>query len=515
MENKIQSANDAVADIEDGAVIAINGFIMAGCADELLKALSDRFEREGRPRDLTLVLITSAGDGAGRGADRLAHPGMIKRIISSHYSFLPQIQKLIFDNEIEAYDFPQGIMSQLLRDKASGQPFTISPLGLDTFVDPRLEGGRLNQRTTEELTEIVRIDDQEYIRYASLPPIDYAFVRGSYSDSAGNVSMREEGAMVDAFLMAQATKNSGGKVLCQVGGMKQNLLAHDVRLPAILTDRIIPVSDMHYHMQSADTIYNPAYSGEDPLPKPSYAPVTNPERRIIAGRCLQELERDAVINLGIGMPECIAALAAEKGIDDFTLTVDVGIIGGTPAGGRDFGCTINPQAILFHSEILDFFHGGGLDQAFLGLAECDPCGNVNVSRFKGRITGIGGFVDLTQSAHKVYLIGTFTAKGLEVAAADGQLSILREGKIRKFRQTIEQRTFSAARSRQLGQEVMFITERAVFRLTENGLTLVEIAPGIDLQADILNHMDFLPHISSDLKTMDAALFQESPCCSFE
>lgn len=397
-------------------------------------------------------------------------------------------------------------MSQLFRDQASGNPVTLSPLGLGTFVDPRLEGGRLNDRTVEELNSIVEIDDKEYIRYKSLPPLDYAFVRGSHSDLRGNVDMREEGAMVDAFVMAQAAKNSGGKVICQVGDVRDHIPAHDVRLPSIMTDRIVPVSDMKFHMQSADTVYNPAYSGEEPLEEPSYEPVVSPERRIIAARCLQELEKGAVVNLGIGMPECIAAIAAEKGVDDFTLTVDVGIIGGTPAGGRDFGCTINPQAILTHGEILDFFHGGGLAQAFLGLAECDPEGNVNVSKFKGRITGIGGFVDLTQSARKVYLIGTFTARGLRIGVRDGKLEILQEGSVKKFRKSIEQRTFSAARSRQLGQEVMFITERAVFRLSEDGLVLTEIAPGADLERDVLGQMEFRPLISRDLKRMDADLF---------
>lgn len=506
-DKKIVTAREAVAQIQDGAVIAVNGFIMSGCADELLAALEERFLATGHPRDLTLVLITSVGDGAGRGVDRLAHKGLVRRIISGHYSFMPAIQKLILDEDIEAYDFPQGVMSQLLRDRASGNPLTVSPLGLRTFVDPRLDGGRLNNATTEQLNELYEVDGQDFIRYKSLPPIDFAFVRGSLSDQEGNVSMRREGAMVDAFIMAQAAKNSGGTVICQVGGLEDHIPAPDVRLPAIMTDYIVPASDMCFHMQSAETVYNPAYSGEIPAADRQYEPVTNPERRIIIKRCLKELIPGAVINLGIGMPEGIAAMAAERGTDDFTLTVDVGIIGGTPAGGRDFGSTINPSAILFHADLLDFFHGGGLEQAFLGLAECDPEGNVNVSRFKGRITGIGGFVDLTQSAKNVYLIGTFTAKGLRTEFRDGRLRILQEGSVRKFLRHIEQITFSAQRSRELGQNVMFITERAVFRLEENGLTLTEIAPGLDLEKDVLSQMEFRPHIASPLKTMDADLFE--------
>ena len=505
-ESKIFTAEEAVADIQDGAVIAVNGFIMSGAADELLAALEKRFLETGHPRDLTLVLITSVGDGQGRGADRLAHEGLISRIISSHYSFLPRIQKLILDEKLEAYDFPQGVMSQLLRDRASGNPLTVTPLGLGTFVDPRLDGGRLNSRTTESLNKIYMVDGSPYIRYKSLPPIDFAFVRGSYADGDGNVAMRREGAMVDAFVMSQAARNSGGKVLCQVAETVSHIPAPDVRLPSIMTDRIIPVSDMKYHMQSAETIYNPAYSGEIPASERQYEPVTNPERRIILNRCLKELIPGAVINLGIGMPEGIAALAAEKNLDDYTLTVDVGIIGGTPAGGRDFGSTVNPSAILFHSEILDFFHGGGLDQAFLGLAEADSEGNVNVSRFKGRITGIGGFVDLTQSARNVYLIGTFTAKGLKTAFRDGKLQIVQEGTVRKFRREVEQRTFSAARALELHQNVMFITERAVFRLSGDGLVLTEIAPGLDPEKDIFPQMEFRPQVASDLREMDQDLF---------
>lgn len=507
--SKIMSAQEAVAQIEDGAVIAVNGFIMSGCPDELLAALEARFLETGHPRDLTLVCITSAGDGLGHGVDRLAHEGLVGRIISSHYSFLPKIQRMIIDEKIEAYAFPQGVMSQLLRDQGRGHRYTVSQLGLGTFVDPRLDGGRLNASTAAELCELTELGEETYIRFNPLPAIDYAFIRGSAADRQGNISMRKEGAMVDPLVMAQATKNSGGKVIVQAAEIADHIPAHDVRIPSIMTDIVAPVSDMRFHVQSADTVYNPAYSGEEPMQGAGFEKVTDPARRIIAGRCLQELEKDAVITLGIGMPETVAALAAEKGRDDFTLTVDVGIIGGTPAGGRDFGCTVNPSAILFHADILDYLHGGGLDQAFLGLAECDPLGNVNVSRFKDRITGIGGFIDLTQSARKVYFMGTFTAKGLKVHTGDGKLHIDSEGSIRKFRCHIEQRTFSAERSRELGQEVLFVTERAVFRLTENGLLLTEIAPGIDLERDILQQMDCTPRIAEDLREMDEALFLNS------
>lgn len=505
-QNKIRTARQAVDQIEDGSVVAINGFIMSGCPDELCAALEERFFETGHPRDLTLVCITSSGDGQGRGVDRLAHEGLISRIISSHYSFMPKIQRLILDEKIEAYAFPQGVISQLFRDKGRGHTFTLSPLGLRTFVDPRMDGGRLNQRTKKPLNELLQIEGREYIHYFPLPDIDYTLIRGSQADPEGNTSMRHEGAVVDPLVMAVAAKNSGGKVLVQAASVAPHVAAHDVRIPGIIVDTVAPVSDLSFHVQSGNTIYSPAYSGEEPTKEIEYEPVTDPVRRIVAGRCLEELKEDAVITLGIGMPESIAALAAEQAISDFTLTVDVGIIGGTPAGGRDFGCTINPSAILTHADILDYLHGGGLDQAFLGLAECDPDGNVNVSRFKERITGIGGFIDLTQSAQEVCFIGTFTAKGLRVEARGGKLRILQEGSIRKFRNSIEQRTFSALRAEELGQKVRYITERAVFSLEPGGLVLTEIAPGIDLAKDILGQMDFRPRIAPDLKEMNPALF---------
>ncbi len=508
MANKIITAKQAAAMVQMGDVVAINGFIMAGCPDELCCALEQHFLKEAFPRDLTLVCITSVGDGGTRGVNRLAHKGLVRRIISGHYNFIPKIQHMIFAEEIEAYNFPQGIMAQLLRDCACKNPLTVSPLGLDTFVDPRLQGGRLNRSTVQPLNEVMQIDGQEYLRYHSLKKVDCAFLRGTYADQNGNVCMRKEGATVDALIMAQAAKNSGGKVFVQVERVVERIHPHDVNIPSIMVDYIVPVSDMKYHMQSADTVYNPSYSGEGDVVPVDIPPVTNPERRIIVKRCLSELQKGSVINLGIGMPEGIAAMAAEYGITDFTLTVDVGIIGGTPAGGLDFGCTQNPTAIIYHSQLLDFFHGGGLHQAFLGLAECDRHGNVNVSKFESRITGIGGFIDLTQTAKKVYFIGTFTAKGLKTEYRNGALHIVREGSIKKFRRHIEQQTFSADRSRALAQQVMFVTERAVFSITEKGLTLTEIAPGINLERDILSQMEFRPAVSDRLKIMDQRYFEE-------
>ncbi len=504
MKNKQISAKQAALLVAPGDTVAINGFIMSGCADELCHALEQRFIEENSPFDLTLLCITSVGDGNSRGVNRLAKKGLIKRIISGHYSFMPKIQHMIFAEEIEAYNFPQGIMSALLRDCACKNPLTLSPLGLSTFVDPRLSGGRLNKKTTEELTEIMTLDGEEYIRYKSIKKVDCALIRGTYADAFGNISMEKEGAITDALIMAQAAKNSGGKVLVQVEKVVDSIPPHMVVIPSIMVDHIICASDMKYHMQSADTVYNPAYSQNfSPVEIP---PLKNPERRIIISRCLQELKKDSVINLGIGMPEGIAAMAAQRNISDFTLTVDVGIIGGTPAGGRDFGCTQNPSAIISHGQLLDFFHGGGLDQAFLGLAESDRQGNVNVSKFESRITGIGGFIDLTQTAKQIFFIGTFTAKGLQTQFVDGKLKITNEGSIRKFKKHIEQRTFSAERSKELEQEVMFITERAVFKITKKGLTLTEIAPGIDLQQDILSQMEFRPHVSENLKLMDKSHF---------
>ncbi len=505
MKHQVITAKEAAALVFDGAVVSAGGFIMSSAADELYDALEKRFLESGSPKNLSLLSVTSVGDGGERGLNRLAHKGLVKRLVAGHINLMPKLQKMIFSEDIEGYNLPQGVIAQLMRDVGAKRPGLVTHIGLGTFVDPRFSGGRLNSISKDELNEIVIFDDKEYIRYKPFDQLDFAFLRGTRADRNGNISMEKEAAMADALSIAQACHTLGGKVVVQVEEIVDDIAPHEVRIPGVLVDYVVKTSDMKFHPQTAACDYNPAYSGQERAPQGAMPVLPPGPRRVIALRALKELQ-PGVVNLGIGMPEGIAAVAEEKGVAGFTLTVEAGGIGGSPLSGVEFGATLNPEAIIFQHQLFDFYHGGGLSQAFLGLAEVDPAGNINVSKFGPRIAGCGGFICITQATPKLYFIGTFTAKGLDVEVKDGKLNILREGSIKKFKKEIEQLTFSAKRARELGQEVMFITERCVLRLTDDGLMLTEIAPGVDLERDILAHMEYRPLIADDLKEMDADVF---------
>ncbi len=505
MKQQVITAKEAAELIGDGATVAAGGFIMSAAADELYYAIEQRFLSTRHPQNLSLLSVTSVGDGAERGLNRLAHKGLVKKLVAGHLNLMPKLQQMIFSEDIEGYNLPQGVIAQLMRDVGANRPGLVTHIGLDTFVDPRYGGGRINNISKEELNEIVSFDGKEYIRYKPFERIDFALLRGTRADKNGNISMEKEAAMADAISIAQACHTLGGKVIVQVEELVDDIAPHDVRIPGILVDYVVKTSDMKFHTQTAACDYNPAYSGQSRAPKGAMPVLESGARRIIALRALKEL-KPGIVNLGIGMPEGIAAVAEEKGIEGFTLTVEAGGIGGSPLSGVEFGATLNPQAIIFQHQLFDFYHGGGLTQAFLGLAEADPQGNINVSKFGPRIAGCGGFICITQSTPKLYFIGTFTAKGLKEEVVDGKLRILAEGSIKKFKKDIEQLTFSAKRAKELNQEVMFITERCVLELRNEGLTLTEIAPGVDLERDIIAHMEFRPLIAKDLKEMDANIF---------
>jgi len=503
---QIITANRAAELIGGGSTIAFNGFIMAAVAEEIIAAIEKRFLETGAPAGLTLVSSTSVGDAGGRGLNRLAHKGLVRRLITGHLNLMPKLQKMIVENEIEAYNFPQGVMGMLMRDIAARRPGHITRIGLNTFVDPRISGGRLNGITREELCEIVQIDGRDHIRYKPFS-VDFAVLRGTCSDARGNISMGREAACVDALSMAQACRASGGRVFVQVEKTVDRIPPHEVRIPSVLVDYVVVSTEKAFHMQSANFDFNPAYVNEDDTAELSARDMPEGERYIIAARAAKELMPGAVVNLGIGIPEGIAQIAAREGNSDFTLTVQAGGIGGYPMGGLDFGCTFKPEAIVWQHQQFEYYHGGGLDQAFLGLAEVDPAGNINVSRFGPRVAGCGGFICITQSTPRLYFVGTFTAKGLKTHTEGGRLVIDSEGSIKKFKKSIEQVTFSAPFARESGQQVLFITERCVFALSEQGLVLTEIAPGVDLEKHILANMEFKPDISRDLKTMDPDIFK--------
>jgi propionate CoA-transferase len=507
------TAEQAAEWIGDNQSVLLGGFIGSVVPEAIERAIGERFESSGSPKNLTLVFAAGQGDGKDRAINHLAKQGLVTQAIGGHWGLVPKLQKLAVEEEIQGFNLPQGIISHLLRDTAAGKLGTISKVGLGTFVDPRVEGGKINAVTKKERVEVIKLHGEEHLFYHRLP-IDVAILRGTSADESGNITMEDECLIVESLAAAQAAKNSGGRVIVQVKRVVQSgkLDPHAVKVPGIFVDAVVVCDSPQEHMQTFATQMNPAFVGRGKKRAPLKVSTTNrglklDAKTIIARRAAMELQRGAILNLGIGVPEYIAGIAQEAGIlNEFVLTVEPGAVGGLPAGGLDFGASLYPQAIISQDQMFDFYDGGGIDQAFLGLAQCDQKGDINVSRFGDKIAGCGGFINITQNAKQVYFCGTFTAKGLSIECKDSQLRIVKEGEQRKFLSQVEQITFSAKQADLNNKPILYITERAVFKLRHAELELVEIAPGIDLDRDILPHMEFEPKISASLSEMDKSIF---------
>jgi propionate CoA-transferase len=504
---QVISADAAAALVRDESTIFLGGLAMMGLAEEVLIALERRFLADGHPRQLTTWACGAIGNSGTGGMVHFAHKGMIKRTVAGHFGQTgKELMGMIYANEVEAYNFPQGSLSHLTRHIAAHTPGLFTKVGLGTFVDPRQQGGKLNASAAEDLVHLAEVGGQEWLHYPC-PRIDVAIIRGTLADEKGNITLDKEGVHLEQLQIAQAARACGGIVIAQVEQVVQAGSLHPkrVKVPGILVDYVV-VGRPETQMQSITTQFNPALCGDLRVPVNSLKPMPLDERKVIARRAAMELKPGAVTNLGIGIPAGIPSIAAEEGVaEQLTLSIESGVNGGIPAQGGDFALAYNAESIIDQSAQFDFYDGGGLDASFLGLAQTDNQGNVNVSMFNGRPVGCGGFINITRSTPTLVFCGTFTAGGLEVAVEDGALRIVKEGRAPKFIEQVEQITFNGLDAARRGQQVLFVTERAVFRLTSDGLELTELAPGVDLERDVLAHMGFKP-IMRDVKPMDARLF---------
>ena len=498
--------------INDGDMIAIGGFIGTGVAEEIHSAVEKRFLETNSPQDLGLVYAAGIGDRDKRGLNHYGHEGLVKRIIGGHWGLVPSFQPLVENNLVEGYNFPQGVMSQIFRDAAAKRNWHLSKIGLETFVDPDIDGGKLNEVTTEELVKKIAIENETFLAYKTIYP-DIAILKGTFADENGNISFSDEPLVLEAISMAMATKNNGGKVIVQVKERREvgTLDPKSIVIPGVCVDYVVVATDMKNHQQTFDTLFNEEFitAGVKETTTDEISPLN--AKKVIARRAAMFLNpaTEKILNYGIGVPEVVAQVLNEEGQENyFTPTVEPGIFGGTPQGDLDFGCSVFPQSIIQQGDMFQFYNGGGIDTAFLGMAETDQYGNVNVSKFGPKIAGAGGFIDITQTAKKVIFTGTFTAKGVKYDLSNQSLKIATEGSKQKLVEKVEHVTFSGSFARKNQQEVYYVTERAVFELREAGLTLIEIAPGIDLERDVLGQMAFKPIVAEDLKIMDTAIFNE-------
>ncbi len=508
--SKIISAKRSAELIKDGATIAWTTAGLCGFAEEVASAIERRFLETGHPRGITLTHSCGCGDHKTRGMNHFGHEGLVKKIIAGHIGEAPKLGKLVAENKVECHLLPQGVITHQWRQMAGKKIGVITKVGLGTYVDPRLEGGKISEITKDDLVEVIEIGGEEYLYYKTWP-VDVAVIRGTTADENGNMTMGKEAVFLEALSLATAVKNNGGIVIAQVEYIAKPGTLHPkrVKVPGVLVDYIV-VAKPENHMQTKKTYYDPAFSGDNKMPLGFKEPLPLDERKIIARRAAMELKPNITLNLGIGMPDGVGAVAAEEGVTEMlTMTTELGNFGGMPAGGLDFPASYNPECTIDHPYMFDFYDGGGLDLCILGLAQTDKLGNLNVSKFGNNVVGPGGFINISSAAKKVVFVGTMTAGGTEYEVKDGTIKILKEGKVKKFVNKVEQITFSGSQAYKEGKTIFYVTERAVFTLEGGEMTIIEIAPGLDLEKDVIAAMEFKPKISEKFKVMNSEIFVQN------
>jgi propionate CoA-transferase len=494
---QILTAKQAAEKIKDNSTVGVAGMGLAGWPEEVGRAIAANYKETGHPCGLNLKQGCSLGDWKTRGTTVLGVEGLVTKWSGAHIGSSFALNELVLANKIECHCLPQGVIINLWREIAAGRPGLITKVGLGTFVDPRIQGGKMNYATKTELVELIEFMGEEYLFYKSFP-LNVALLRGTTADEKGNISFENEGMINEGLAVAQAAKNSGGIVIVQVQYIAKagTLKPKDVRIPGIFVDYVVQSTYDEASWQTEGSRFNPAFSGQIKEPVSNIGALPLDERKLIARRCAMEFEKGSVVNLGIGIPAYVSKVIAEEGrSDEITMTTESGIVGGIPVPLPDFGVAYNPEALITHGEMFDFIDGGGLHLSCLGMSEVDSHGNVNVSKFNNRLFGPGGFIDITRSTKTILFCGTFMNKA-ELKISDNELAILKEGNIRKFVSEVEQITFCGGEASP-EQRILYITERCVFQLIDGEMVLIEIAPGIDLQNDILDQMDFTPTIPEE------------------
>ena len=506
------NVREAVELIRDGDTIATIGMTMMGIAEAVFKEIERSFLEKGHPRDLILFHPAGFSDRFG-GIEHLAHEGLLKRIIGSHWGLAPKIMNMISNSKVEAYCMPFGVMNNMFHDMCGKKPGSISRIGLETFLDPRYEGGKMNPISTADMVKRISIDGEEFLQYKHIP-LDYLIIRATYADEDGNLSCVDEPIKMETLPAVLAAKRYGGKVVAQVKRIVKNgsLPPKEVEVPGVFVDGIVVCENLQEdHKQSCGWYQDDSCCGKLQVPESSISPMPLNERKVIVRRAAMYMYHNAIINTGTGVPtDAMGPILAEEGLkDSITLTVESGVYGGVPAGGGDFGISRNPTALIPQNVQFDLYNGRGVDFTFMGCGEMDEDGNVNSTKMGNIAPGCGGFIDITTMAKTVCFCSTFTVKGLRVSFDEKRgLTILQEGTIKKFKKKVMQVSYNAKYNTSKGQKAYFVTERAVFELTEDGPVLIEIAKGIDLQRDVLDQMEFVPSISPGLKTINPIIYRD-------